>query len=385
MASRIERPLFYENQILGASDLTAAVEYSRSQQARHERSLHLWGIASGLELTGNDKQTAQGVAYQDITLSPGIAIDGTGREIVIPEAERLSEDLFDQLNVAIADADAWYPVFLIGRDEPAPQPAFAVGACHNAQPTRRVEGYDISFGRPGDELDLDTQQASDVTEGPGSGEWKTLLGFVQWDTSIKHFTAVRDASGGIERRYAGVQADVVAARSGRLALRTRSGNEAGKPAIVIDETDNGLLQFGMLTASGIVTPVFSVNAKGDVEAEGTIKGAVTPGSVQIQSGIATDGIVLPLPPGITEEQVTGGQVTLHTHLTPRFPGAAQPEDPANATDWVAVPFECRLEGASRRVLCRFRWFQLSAPATFHDLPGACNYVVMASVPAASGG
>ena len=92
MSSRIERPLFYENQILGAADLTATVEHSRSQQARHDRSLHLWGIASGLELTGNDKQTAQGVAYQEITLSPGIAIDGTGREIVVPEAERLSED-----------------------------------------------------------------------------------------------------------------------------------------------------------------------------------------------------------------------------------------------------------------------------------------------------
>ena len=196
MSSRIERPLFYENQILGAADLTAAVEHSRSQQARHDRSLHLWGIASGLELTGNDKQTAQGVAYQEITLSPGMAIDGTGREIVVPEAERLSEDVFDQLNVAIADQDAWYPVFLIGRDEPAPQPALAVGACYNAQPTRRVEGFDVRFGRPGDELDLDKQQAPDVPEGPGNGEWTMLLGFVQWNASIKHFTAVSRYVGG---------------------------------------------------------------------------------------------------------------------------------------------------------------------------------------------
>ena len=45
-----------------------------------------------------------------------------------------------------------------------------------------------SFGRPGDELDLDKQQAPDVPEGPGNGEWTMLLGFVQWDASIKHFT-----------------------------------------------------------------------------------------------------------------------------------------------------------------------------------------------------
>jgi hypothetical protein len=382
MASRIERPLFYENQILGAADLTASVEYGRNQQARHERSMHLWGIASGLALKGTDKQTAQGAEYQEITLAPGVAFDGTGREIVIPEAERLSEDRFDQLKVEISDPDAWYPVFLTGRDEPAPQPQFSVGACLNAQPTRRVEGYDLSFGRPGDELDIDQEAAPDIQEGPGSGERKILLGFVQWIASINRFKAVGDASKGIGRRYAGAQADVVAARSGQLTLRTRSHNEAGKPALIMNETDNGLLQFGMLTASGLVTPVFSVTAKGDIKAEGTITGAVARGSVQIQSGVATDGIVLPLPPGITEAQVTGGQVTLHTHLTPRFPGAAPP---SNATDWVALPLECRLEGTSRRVLCRFRWFQWSALGTVQDLPGACNYVVMASVPAASGG
>ena len=93
-----------------------------------------------------------------------------------------------------------------------------------------------------------------------------------------------------------------------------------------------------------------------MKAEGTITGAVAPGSVQMQSGIATDGIVLPLPPGITEEQVANSQVTLHISLTPRFPGAVASLD--NNTDWVAVPLECRLEETSRRVLCRFRWFRL---------------------------
>src|SRR5215813_11634426 len=113
MSNRIERPIFFENQILGAADLTATVEYDRGQQARHNRYVHLWGIAGGLELAGKDKETSTGEKYQEITLSPGMAIDGTGREIVVPEAEQLSEDLFDQRNVAIADPDARYPVFLI--------------------------------------------------------------------------------------------------------------------------------------------------------------------------------------------------------------------------------------------------------------------------------
>jgi hypothetical protein len=379
MASRIERPLFYENQILGASDLTTTVQYSRGQQARHDRALHLWGIVSGLELTGTDKQTAQGAAYQEVTLSPGVAIDGTGRELVIPEGERLSEDLFDQLNVAIADAAAWYPVFLIGRDEPAPQMPFAVGACHNAQPTRQVEGFDISFGRPGDELDLDQQQAPDVAEGPGSGEWRMLLGFVQWDAAIKRFKEVRDASGGIGRRYAGVQADVVAARSGHLTIRTRSRNEAGKPAVIVDETDNGLLQFGALTASGVVTPVFSVNAKGDVKAEGKFIGALTTGDVQVESGIATDGMILPLPPGITQKQLDDKEAVLQVQISLWLGENAAPVGQNLTGDLAASPLEMWVD-RERRVHCRVRWFQVGgANPAIEDHPGVCNYFVLAAV------
>lgn len=377
MSSRIERPLFYENQLLGAADLTATVEYSRGQQARHERSLHLWGIAEGLTLSGKDKQTLNGTPYKEITLSPGIAIDGTGREIVIPEAEKLSEDLFDQLNVAIADKNAWYPVILSGRDEPASQTTVAVGACYSAQPTRQVEGFDVNFGRPGDELDIDNQPAPDVAEGPRSSAWKILLGFVQWDAAIKKFTAVSEVSGGIGRRYAGVQADVVAARSGQLTLRTRSGNEAGKPALVMNDTAEWLLQFGKLTAQGAVTPVFSVNEQGDVKAEGKFIGALTTGSAQVESGIATDGMVLPLPPGITQKQVDDGEAVVQVHISLWLDENAAPANSTLTGNLAATPREMWVDN-KRRVHCRIRWFRIGG-AGIEDHPGACNYLVLASV------
>ena len=53
--SVIERPFFFEGQILGAADLQAAVDHAAGQMARHERYLHLWGIATGLTL---EKRTA---------------------------------------------------------------------------------------------------------------------------------------------------------------------------------------------------------------------------------------------------------------------------------------------------------------------------------------
>jgi hypothetical protein len=130
MSDAIERPVFFEGQILGALDLDATVGYSRDQVARHERYLHTWGIAEGLKLSPKPKQLEISGAtydYQEIWLSAGLAIDGRGREIVVPEDFRLSESDFDQLNVAINDPTALYPVLLRGIDTTSAASAFSFG------------------------------------------------------------------------------------------------------------------------------------------------------------------------------------------------------------------------------------------------------------------
>src|SRR6266404_3997208 len=97
MSDLIARPTFYEGEVLPAADLTAAVEYPRDQMARHNRYLHTWGIASGLKLTaGKATTTSGGETYKPITLSAGVAIDGTGREIVVPDDVDLSSQDFIQ-------------------------------------------------------------------------------------------------------------------------------------------------------------------------------------------------------------------------------------------------------------------------------------------------
>ena len=95
----LERPAFFEGQVLAAADLTSAVEYGRAETARHDRYLHDWGIADGLELTSVAKTDTAG-KYVEVTLQPGMAIDGTGREIVVPAPVRLSETDFAQVNGA---------------------------------------------------------------------------------------------------------------------------------------------------------------------------------------------------------------------------------------------------------------------------------------------
>lgn len=380
MSNGIERPVFFENQILGAADLTATVEHGSGQQARHHRYLHLWGIARGLELKGVPKQE-DGNAFQEITLSAGMAIDGWGREIVVPQSKRLIEDEFDNalLTGGVDLATEWFPVFLTGQDGDAPQPPIAIGRCNDAAPTRKVETYQVTFGRPGDARDLDSQTEAKETDGPGKGGWKILLGFVKWGDGLNKFTAVQDEVNNIGRRYAGVQADVVAARGGSLKLRTQTTSQSGKPALTLEETkDGGLLQFGSLTAQGKLVSVFTVNAKGDVEVKGKIKGALA-GGVHLESGIATDGMILPLPPGITEQQVADGDAVIHTHVASRLDVNAKPNSAALTGNLAATPLEIAVN-AERRVSCRVRWFQIGAATpAIEDHPGLCNYVVLATV------
>jgi hypothetical protein len=200
-----------------------------------------------------------------------------------------------------------------------------------------------------------------------------LVGYVSWRNDIKKFTGFAEVSNGIGRRYAGVLADEVVARGQKLLLRTGPKEEAQKPALVLEETTDGPeLKFGLLNSAGVVTPLLRVSPKGDVEATGTIKSF---GQIYIQSGIATDGLVLPLPTGVTEEEVGPGKATPHIQLIPRLTGLTPPT--ANAS--MVAPFECEVDG-DRRVRCLLQWTEFAAPANTQIVPGTCDYTLIVAVP-----
>jgi hypothetical protein len=369
MADVIERPIFYEGQILAPDDLGGSLEYGRDQLARHERYLHLWGIATGLELVTESRTTPTGESFKAVTVNPGVAIDPSGREIVVPTAQPLGEGLFDLINGDRVVADAWYPVFLVGQDETAPPPAGVGSACDVLASSRVSELFEITFGRLGEEADLDEQAAPGVASGPGGAPGDTqariLLGFVQWDDSIQKFKDAQPKPEAVGPRYAGVSADAVVARGGALTLRSRPPAASGKPAVVVDDANGGSFAFGLQDARGKVTPVFTVNGKGDVWAGGNMKSEVASG-VQIESGIATDGLLLPLPKGITADQVDAGQVVLHVHASPRYD---------NLGGVGVRPVVCTVEG--RRLHCVFR-------RAGNLVPGRADYTVLAFVPAGGG-
>lgn len=383
MNSISARPKFFEGQIAAALDFNGVVDSARTALAQHSRYLHTDGIAQGLTLSAEAQQTAAGDDFVAVTLAAGFAVDGTGRHLVLAEDERLSEDAFDQLNVvSTADPDAYYPVFITGRDAESDAGAVLVTACNAGGANRIEERVDITFGRVEDAADPGNQGVEAVDDGPRTGTtgaaWRVLVGFVQWDAAIKRFKGIATTADGISPHYAGVRADDVVAHSDRVVLRTAPKGENGTAALAVTNAAGGGLQFGQQNSQGDVVPVFTVNGNGDVHAEGKITGAIA-GGVQVQGGVAFDGATLPLPPGITAAQVDDGEVIVHAHVTPHFGVPALPS-PGAGHYWLMRVIECRLDG--RRVVCRVRWESTNGGGGSPiELPGACDYTLLAFLPA----
>ena len=85
-----ERPSFFNGQYLGAEDLEAFLRYAREQEARHLLGSHTWGIVAGIDLVAGTSPAGD-VEY---VLTPGVAIDGYGRLLVLPAPFPLTTDLF---------------------------------------------------------------------------------------------------------------------------------------------------------------------------------------------------------------------------------------------------------------------------------------------------
>jgi hypothetical protein len=385
MIGTIARPTFYEGEILPAADLVATVDYPREQIARHARYAHSWGIVTGLELTSSPAANAAGVSYAMVAVDAGLAIDGTGREIIVPDKVQLDPtDFLSQVNPQ-TDPAILYPVFLTGLDQPAPASSSLTGACDSSQSTRTQENYNISYGAPGSELSVADQTAPGITDGPDDGitrSWKILLGFVTWKADASLFHGVEDFNPltGIGRRYVGINAAEVVSSSGSLLLATHPATFKGQNSIMavrIHEARNdGELVFGKLNPDGTIAPVFTIKSTGDVVATGQISGAVTPGSVQVQSGVAFDGMTLPLPLGINPADVAAGRATLHIHVSTRMD---QVQIPAQ----YSLPYECFVDSTTRQVHCRIQqWNMTTGPPTAGAiLASSCDYIVIAAVAA----
>ncbi|MEW8052262.1 MAG: hypothetical protein AB2809_18025 [Candidatus Thiodiazotropha sp.] len=222
--------------------------------------------------------------------------------------------------------------------------------------------------------------SSEPSEEEGSSEWLVLVGFVTWSLDAQNFAGIDSDAAKRYRPFVGVNASTVAGDDAIVQLQPKGALLPGDTVLQVSQTDAGPeLCFG--TFKGVGRPIealLKVDAEGDVTAKGALTGKRTGNSVQVESGIASDGTILPLPQGVTEEQVTSGEATVNVQVSPLVDPAYAPDPTA---DFVAMVQECRVD-EERRVHCRVAWASLplggaAGPIGNHLVsgPGAVNFLI----------
>jgi hypothetical protein len=96
-AAAVLRPRYREGQPLRARDLVAEQRYRLAGRRRHDSGHHQWGIVSGLALASTTIGT--------VLVQHGLAVDGYGRGLVVPEPRPIPPDALDRL--AAAAVEVW--------------------------------------------------------------------------------------------------------------------------------------------------------------------------------------------------------------------------------------------------------------------------------------
>jgi hypothetical protein len=89
MAETIKRLHYFNHQFLRAEDFTAEQEYHLGMRRHHNRLLHTYGIAEGLEVPDPPSGSTS------VRVTEGIALDNLGREIILTEDFSLQLESFD--------------------------------------------------------------------------------------------------------------------------------------------------------------------------------------------------------------------------------------------------------------------------------------------------
>jgi hypothetical protein len=264
-SSQNQRPRFFQGQYLGAEDLSAAVDYSRIQMARHALGAHSWGIATGLQI----KEKKLAGDQIEIYVMPGYAWDGFGRPITLLAPYKIPTEHFKPY-VFDAATDNGTPEGRLIKvwlryDESLTQnarPGFEV--CDiEGQNSRVQETFRVEVGERSNHIDqhghimvagnsIDAQEVIQTFDSPGltppvslfdesvpyqylpesdaKVRWLIPLGYVRWmpnPNSNQSGNFVKRSDDDLKvsrkiRRYIGVVAESIQAADGILRMRDRT-------------------------------------------------------------------------------------------------------------------------------------------------------------------
>jgi hypothetical protein len=220
MADINKRLHYFNGQFLEEKDFTDEQEYHLDRDRRHNRLLHTYGVAEGLNVTA-------AAGSGDVTVAPGTALDGLGRLIVLEQSRTLT---LGSLSKAIV-------YVVISYDEIGVDPA-TVG--NQGQPTRWEE-------RPKVEL----------VASAGAPPADTHIRLAKISVSAGGTVSSVDLA---ERQRAGVQVGNELAIP-RLRLSNPNFDESRWPSLTADKEEEVTLT-GDLTITGrLTTPEFSAHLR----------------------------------------------------------------------------------------------------------------------------
>jgi hypothetical protein len=89
-SSSLKRPHFFSGKLVTSEDLELEQQYFREKLKRHNRTLHGFGIVTGLKVS---------VSAGQIIVEPGLALDCEGNEVIVDtEQSILTPASFDKRN-----------------------------------------------------------------------------------------------------------------------------------------------------------------------------------------------------------------------------------------------------------------------------------------------
>jgi hypothetical protein len=204
----LSRVAFREGAPATPDDLVASDAFHAQNLRRHRLAAHGWGVLAGLGITpGPD----------GLTIGAGIAIDGYGREIVLPAARPVDTTLF--FGLAARELDLWI-AFADGNDRDGRAELVYTAAAGPVDPERPP-------GVPQEDL---AREPFDPPP-PDPRPWPVYLGRIRHDPAARQAFAAETAG----RREAGVRAEWIEAPSGgaRLAVGSVEGDVNGRFAVLL--------------------------------------------------------------------------------------------------------------------------------------------------------
>jgi hypothetical protein len=233
----IARVHYFEQQFLRTQDFTDEQAYHLAMRRRHNIAHHISGIVFGLELV---------VEEQGAFVGPGMAIDGYGRELIVPEKQPLPMSAFD--DIGADKLDVWLVYDRIGSEQ-APEGYAGCGNGYGVSYYRWQERPVIQLDKPQSDVprrqpesvplgDLDFDPSRTPPDDPQE-DWPVFLGQIQRErpNSNQPYAYTADLS---NRPYAALRGETIVAPSGRTQVQIGAEKESDERrfAVFIPETNS---------------------------------------------------------------------------------------------------------------------------------------------------